>query len=148
MERILSKKLKDGKFQNVPLIRSKTMSAIKAKGNKTTEVKFRFVLVRNGIKGWKLHPKGIIGNPDFFFPKHKIAIFIDGCFWHGCPKCGHVPKTNTPYWKTKIQRNRRRDKEKGDNLRELGIRVLRLWEHDLKENDQRIIRKIAPLIND
>ena len=106
VEKVLKKKLPEGKFEDVPLKRSKTMSAIKSKGNKTTEITFRMALVRASIRGWKLHPKGLPGNPDFIFPARKTVVFLDGCFWHGCPKCGHIPKTNIGYWRTKIQMNK------------------------------------------
>lgn len=143
MEKVLLKKLKDGKFGNVSPARSKTMSAIRGRGNKATEIRLRFMLVRAGIRGWELHSKGIVGNPDFFFPAHRIAVFVDGCFWHGCPICGHVPKTNTDFWKAKIQRNRSRDHENTKKLKKLGIRVVRYWEHELRENPQKCVSKLG-----
>jgi DNA mismatch endonuclease (patch repair protein) len=134
MERLLRQKLKGGKFENVPLARSKTMGAIKSKGNKTTEVRFRLALVRAGIRGWTVHPKGMVGNPDFLFQDKHLVVFIDGCFWHGCARCGHVPNTNRPYWSTKLERNMQRDQEKTGKLEEAGYQVLRFWEHELKED--------------
>jgi len=110
------------------------MGAVKGSGNKTTEVPFRLALVRNKIKGWKIRPKGITGNPGFIFFKKKIIIFVDGCFWHGCPKCGHVPKTNNSYWGAKLDRNKARDKKNNRILRKEGYKVLRFWEHDIKNN--------------
>src|SRR6185312_8131441 len=103
MERLLREKLKGGKFENVSPMRSKAMKAVKWRGNKTTEVKFRLALVRAKLKGWHLHKKGVIGNPDVHFSANKLSIFLDGCFWHGCPRCGHIPKTNNGYWATKIR---------------------------------------------
>jgi len=146
MERKLREKLKDGKFQDVPEKRSKTMSAIRGKGNKTTEQKLRLALVRAGIKGWKIRPKGLPGNPDFYFENKKIAVFTDGCFWHGCPKCGHVPKTRSKFWKAKIERNQERDKEKAKKLEEIGIKVLRFWEHELLEDVKNCVEQIKPLL--
>lgn len=107
------------------------MRAIKAKGNKSTEARLRLILVRARIRGWKLHPKGMVGKPDFYFPEHRLAVFVDGCFWHGCPSCGHIPKANNPYWKAKIEGNQRRDRAYDHQLREQGIRVQRIWEHEL-----------------
>lgn len=130
MEKLLREKLIDGKFLNVPLVRSNMMKAVKGKGNKTTELKFCLALSRAGISGWKLHEK-LIGNPDIFFPRYKLVIFLDGCFWHGCPDCGHVPKTNNAYWKTKIERNIERDIKKTLVLIDEGFIVLRFWEHEL-----------------
>jgi DNA mismatch endonuclease (patch repair protein) len=97
--------LVNGSFGNVSETHSRRMGAIRGKGNRTTEVRFRAMLVRAGIRGWTMQTKGIKGKPDFYFPKSKVAVFLDGCFWHGCPKCGHVPSVNRPYWKAKIKRN-------------------------------------------
>lgn len=130
MERILREKLNSGKFDEVSPIRSKMMRSIKGKGNKSTELRFCLGLTEAGISGWQTHEK-LIGNPDVIFPAYKIAIFLDGCFWHGCPVCGHIPKTNHPYWKTKIERNIERDKIKTAALNELGYSVVRFWEHEL-----------------
>ena len=132
MEKALRKTLKNGAFENVSASRSKTMKAIKGKGNKTTEIKFRLALVRAGKKGWKMNQPDIIGKPDFYFPDKKLVIFIDGCFWHGCPKCGHIPKTNTEYWREKITRNKKRDKSTTRKLRYRNYKVIRIWEHELK----------------
>ena len=121
---------------------SKAMGAVKGSGNKTTEVPFRLALVRNKIKGWKIRPKGITGNPDFIFLKKKIIVFVDGCFWHGCPKCGHIPKTNNSFWSKKLERNKTRDKKNGRILRKEGYKVLRFWEHDIKNNLAKCITRL------
>ncbi|MBN1392458.1 MAG: DNA mismatch endonuclease Vsr [Sedimentisphaerales bacterium] len=131
MERTLRKTLRGGKFKNVPAVRSKTMSAIRGKNNRTTELCFRMALVRAGIKGWETNAEDLAGRPDFFFCKKRIAVFIDGCFWHGCPKCGHYPKTRSKFWKTKILRNKERDKRNRHILRKHGIKVVSIWEHFL-----------------
>ena len=96
MERKLKEKLVNGQFEGQTPVNSKRMKAVKGKGNKSTEVRFRSMLVRARVRGWKVHPRGIVGKPDFFFPEHRLAVFVDGCFWHGCPRCGHVPKANNP----------------------------------------------------
>ena len=131
MERFLRLKLKTGRFESVNPTRSRIMSSIRGKSNRTTEQALRLALVRNGLSGWKLHPSDILGRPDFFFPKHRLAVFVDGCFWHGCPKCGHTPNTRRAFWKAKIRRNRERDALTSRRLRADGIRVLRIWEHEL-----------------
>jgi DNA mismatch endonuclease, patch repair protein len=143
MERILKDKLKEGKFHDVPASHSKRMSAIKGRGNKTTELKLRLALVRSGLKGWTVNPKGLIGNPDFYFPEKRLAVFVDGCFWHGCSRCGHIPKKNNPYWSTKILRNQQRDIEKTLKLQEAGIKVLRFWEHQIKEELQECVGQVS-----
>lgn len=91
----------------------------------------RMLLVRAGISGWTLHPKGVTGNPDFVFPRQRIAIFVDGCFWHGCPECGHIPKSNRQYWQAKILRNTERDRFKRTQLEGEGWIVVQIWEHAL-----------------
>jgi DNA mismatch endonuclease (patch repair protein) len=133
MERLLKRQLPGGVFFGVTPQRSLTMGKIKSKGNRTTEQSFRLALVRAGIQGWVLHPKQVFGTPDFYFPTKKVAIFVDGCFWHGCPKCGHIPRTRSAFWRTKIERNRTRTKSVSRRLRGDGIRVLRIWEHELQE---------------
>ncbi len=145
MERKLRKTLKGGKFKNVPAVRSKTMSAIRGKNNRTTELCFRMALVRAGINGWETNVEDLVGKPDFFFRKKHIAVFVDGCFWHGCPKCGHYPKTRGKFWKTKILLNKERDKKNRRKLRRESIKVVNIWEHSL-HNLRGINSKIKMLI--
>jgi DNA mismatch endonuclease (patch repair protein) len=88
-------------------------------------------LIRNKIAGWTTNEIALIGKPDFYFKKSKMVLFIDGCFWHGCPVCGHIPRTNISFWKEKIRRNKLRDKRTKKALLKQGIKVLRLWEHQI-----------------
>ncbi len=146
MERVLRRKLKKGVFDGVSPVRSKIMGSIRSEHNKSTEAKLRMALIKAGLKGWVLHPARIFGKPDVFFPKKKLAIFVDGCFWHGCPECGHVPKTRSAFWKTKFDRNQTRSKLVSSQLRSESIKVIRIWEHVFKEPPQikravKIIRK-------
>ena len=145
MERRLKKFLINGKFKNVPQKRSRTMSAIRGKNNRTTEVCLKMAFIRRGLKGWKLHAKELPGNPDFYFKKKNLAVFVDGCYWHGCPKCGHIPKTRSQFWKAKIRRNQERDRQKKIELEKKGISVIRIWEHELKDNSNinKVIIKIT-----
>lgn len=147
MERALRSTLKNGRFENVPLVRSNAMRAVRGKGNKSTEQRFRMALVCAGISGWCLHPEWVDGKPDVYFDSHKLAIFLDGCFWHGCPKCGHIPKTNTAFWAAKIERNKKRDRSKRRRLRRDGFEVLRFWEHELKSNLSVCVEKIENAIS-
>lgn len=143
MEKRLKRYLKNGKFEGVSTVTSKTMAAIKGKNNRTTELKLRMALIRRKINGFRLHAKDLPGNPDFVFRKEKIAIFVDGCYWHGCPKCGHIPKTRSAFWSAKIKRNKKRDKQKNKELKGIGVRPLRFWEHELKgSNISKTISKI------
>jgi DNA mismatch endonuclease, patch repair protein len=118
------------------------MARNKGKGTRSTELSLRARLSAAGISGWKFHPQGIPGNPDFAFLEKKLAVFVDGCFWHGCAKCRTIPKTNTEFWEEKIMGNIARDKRVSNRLRRSGWHVLRFWEHDLKENPSRVIGRI------
>lgn len=141
MEIALRKKLDGGSFKNVPESRSQAMRAVRGRGNKTTEQRLRFAFVRNGIAGWELHAE-IPGRPDFYFAKYRLAVFVDGCFWHGCPACGHIPNTNRPFWSEKIARNRTRDAKTTQQLRSRGISVIRFWEHELATDRQECVQRI------
>lgn len=146
MEKALREKLAGGKFENVTATDSKRMSAVKGRGNKTTELLYRLMLVRAGIKGWKMHPKGIAGKPDFFFPEERLAVFVDGCFWHGCSRCGHIPKVNNSFWAAKLERNRQRDAEKVAKLSAEGIQSIRIWEHEIKEDAASCIARLLAVL--
>lgn len=122
--------------------RSENMRAIRSFGNKTTELRLKGVLARRAISGWTLHNKGIMGTPDLCFPRERLAVFVDGCFWHSCPKCGHVPKTNRAYWRAKICRNRARDARITRKLRRLGFSVVRVWECDLRKRPLACVGRI------
>jgi DNA mismatch endonuclease (patch repair protein) len=78
------------------------------------------------------HPRGVFGNPDFGNKTRRIAVFVDGCFWHGCPEHYREPKTNVDFWREKIRRNRERDESVSAVLRAMGWQVIRVWEHELK----------------
>jgi len=142
MERRLRKLLPGGKFVEVPDRRAKTMAAIRGKHTQTTELRLRMAFVRAGIRGWRTNVGDLPGKPDFYFPEKRLAVFVDGCFWHGCPRCGHYPQTRQAFWKAKIRRNRERDRQQTKGLRENGIQVIRLWEHVLRDS-QALERRIA-----
>src|SRR5688500_8391319 len=105
MEAALKKFLVGGKFHNVSVARSRSMAAVKGRNNRSTELTLRMALVRAGVGGWRTHTAVLPGKPDVFFPAANVAVFLDGCFWHGCLRCGHVPKTNSLFWREKIGRN-------------------------------------------
>lgn len=147
MERVLRKKLKGGRFTNVSLSRSRLMGRIRSKGNQSTEQSFRLALVRAGVRGWVLHPKSVFGTPDFFFPEEKVAVFIDGCFWHGCSRCGHVPRTRPAFWRLKFERNRSRSELVRIKLRRLGMKTIRFWEHEVKNRPERSVKKLRVALN-
>ncbi len=134
--------LPGGEFRRVSAERSRRMATVRGKGNRTTEIRARALLIRAGVRGWCMHPRDVAGRPDFFFTAERLAIFIDGCFWHGCARCGHVPKTNSRFWGAKIQRNRERDRATSRVLRRQGVRVLRVWEHEVGEVAKHVVRLI------
>lgn len=122
--------------------RSEVMSKIRSKGNKATEVALAKLFRAHGITGWRRHYP-ITGRPDFAFPKQKVAVFVDGCFWHGCPKHGTQPKGNSAFWTAKLETNKRRDRKVNRLLRSSDWQVLRIWEHDLsKAHQSKTVRRI------
>jgi DNA mismatch endonuclease, patch repair protein len=119
--------------------RARIMSAIRGRGNKTTEVALAQLLRGHGLGGWRRHQR-LPGTPDFVFRKGKVAVFIDGCFWHGCPWCYKAPSRNSAFWRTKVLGNKARDRRVNTQLRELGWHVLRLWEHELKKPEKAVAK--------
>jgi len=111
--------------------RSQIMSRVKSSGNKSTEEKFISILKKNKLIGWR-RKYPLLGKPDFVFPSFRLAIFIDGCFWHKCPKHFRLPSSNTKYWIEKINKNQKRDKLLTRKLKNKGWKVVRVWEHELK----------------
>jgi DNA mismatch endonuclease (patch repair protein) len=110
--------------------RSEVMARIRSRGNKSTEHALIAILRENEIKGWRRH-QAVLGRPDFIFRQRKLAVFVDGCFWHGCPRCYHAPRQNREFWKSKLNANRKRDKTVSAKLRASGWTVVRIWEHQL-----------------
>jgi len=146
MRRELKKKLRGGVFASVPPARSRNMRAIRGRGNHSTEQRLRLALVRFGVSGWRMRNKNLPGNPDFFFPAQLVVVFVDGCFWHGCPRCQRKPKTNKAFWVAKVEANRNRDSQVNRKLRSLGIRVLRFWEHQLRADVSTCISKVTAVV--
>lgn len=110
--------------------RSYNMSRIKSK-NTRPELIIKDSLEKRGF----LYQLDIYGKPDFINFNKKLVIFIDGCFWHKCPRCFKLPKTNRKFWKDKIKENARRDKEITLNYKNSGWKVLRFWEHEIKNQE-------------
>jgi DNA mismatch endonuclease (patch repair protein) len=126
--------------------RSLVMSRIRGRGNKETEVALAKLLRRHGITGWRRHYH-IFGRPDFAFPKQKLAVFVDGCFWHGCPRHSNMPVNNRVFWKKKLSANKLRDRLVARTLRLQGWWVLRIWEHDLTKCGEACLGKIQAAAN-
>ena len=146
--------------------RSDVMSRIRSRGNADTELALVRVFRAHGITGWRRHLKLRVGElrvesrrkstsprpfrvrPDFVFPKHRVAVFVDGCFWHGCPQHATKPKGNAAFWRKKFTANKARDRLVTRTLRKGGWRVLRIWEHELKrENGERLFKRIKEALD-
>jgi DNA mismatch endonuclease, patch repair protein len=127
--------------------RSAVMSHIRGRGNRDTEQFLARLLRLNHITGWRRHLP-LAGKPDFAFPKQKVAVFVDGCFWHGCPKCYTRPKTNQKFWDNKRETNMARDRRVARELRARGWKVIRIWEHALKKSPQACIARIRRKIRE
>ena len=121
------------------------MSLIRGKGNKETEQALLSLLKRNKISGWRRHLP-LPGKPDFAFPKQKVAVFVDGCFWHGCPKCYTRPKTNRKFWDKKRAENMARDHRVTRQLRRQGWKVIRIWQHSLTKYPDACLARIYRLL--
>ncbi len=119
--------------------RSSVMSAIRSGGNLGTELKLIMIFKQYGVTGWRRNVQ-LPGKPDFVFPRERLAIFVDGCFWHGCPLHGRNPDSNREYWLPKLARNRARDLAVVRELRRRGWRVIRLWEHVLRHPSRVVSR--------
>ncbi len=113
--------------------RSEVMRAVKSRGNKSTELKLIEIFKNRKIIGWRRNYK-LFGKPDFVFPKQRLAIFLDGCFWHGHDCRNTKPAENADYWRLKIERNKTRDELVSKTLAEKGWRVLRIWECQIAKN--------------
>jgi DNA mismatch endonuclease (patch repair protein) len=128
------------------LVRSRTMAAVKSTGNRSTERVLRARLVRSGVRGWRMHARDVAGCPDFVFDAAHVAVFVDGCFWHGCPSCHRPPSSNQEYWTRKVARNVARDRRNARALRSGGWTVVRVWEHALKADPAKVLRRIRDLV--
>jgi DNA mismatch endonuclease (patch repair protein) len=122
--------------------RSLLMARIKSRGNRSTELRLIQIFREFGIKGWRRNLP-LAGSPDFVFPKFKVAVFVDGCFWHGCPMHGEIPQSNTVFWRNKISANKRRDRRAGKLLRKMGWKVVRVWEHSTRPRNRKAVHSLA-----
>ena len=150
--------------------RSEVMSLIRSRGNKDTEIVMARLLRRHKISGWRRHLQIRVSShvtrhtsrtlrpkqkfhiphsafpvlkvrPDFVFSKSRLAVFVDGCFWHGCPVHGTKPKGNRAFWKKKFATNIARDRRVNRALRSAKWHLLRIWEHELK-NEPRLVKRL------
>jgi DNA mismatch endonuclease (patch repair protein) len=118
------------------------MSRIRSQGNTTTELRLAAFLRKHRLIGWRRRYP-LIGRPDFVWPRRKLAVFVDGCFWHG-HRCGRnlVPNRNAGAWQMKITNNQARDRRVARKLRASGWDVIRVWECALAKNPSRCVEQI------
>lgn len=140
--------------------RSNLMSRISGSGNRATELRLIQIFRANDITGWRRgcvmrgrktedgqQEKPFSVRPDFVFQKLRIAVFVDGCFWHGCPRHFIKPKGNAKFWRDKIAANRARDRKVNRTLRRLGWKVVRVWQHALKRRDEpQLVRRLMRIL--
>ena len=140
--------------------RSEVMSRIRSRGNKATELALAKLLRRHKITGWRRQVQiitspqpsprrgeGVKVRPDFVFKQAWLAVFVDGCFWHGCPRHATKPKSNRAFWQRKLAGNVARDVRVTRTLRRAGWRVIRIWECDLARRPEVCLRRIQRAVS-
>jgi DNA mismatch endonuclease (patch repair protein) len=125
-------------------VRSRVMAAVKSRDTKP-ELSLRTSLSALGIRGWRCHDPALPGKPDLTFRRARLAVFVDGAFWHGHPR-KYWSGRSGPYWDAKIARNRERDRRVNGQLRKLGWRVMRVWDFELEASPQRVAMRVAARI--
>lgn len=126
--------------QHVPLTKSQMMARVRTKDT-APEMLVRRALWRAGIR-YRIGIRIDGVRPDIVFPRQKVCVFVDGCFWHACPMHGTIPASNTSFWREKLYRNAARDQRQSNLLVESGWRVLRFWEHDVNDCLPEVVSKI------
>jgi len=125
--------------------RSWIMSRIRSKNTKI-ELALRKILWNEGLR-YRIHYKKLPGKPDVVFPSKKVAVFIDSHFWHGYDWEKKKKKIKNKYWQWKISYNIERDKKNNEKLKKMGWKVLRFWEHEIKENPDKCVQKIKKALS-
>lgn len=125
--------------------RSRNMAAIRRRDTKVERI-LRSALWAAGVRGYRVDARGVTGHPDISFGSKRVAVFVDGCFWHRCPLCYREPKSNQDYWRHKIERNAARDCEVNERLADEGWMVVRLWEHEIEDDLEGCVERIADAI--
>ena len=126
------------------LTRSQQMARIRGK-NTSPEMALRRLLWRAGLR-YRLHARTPAGRPDIVFPGPKVAVFVDGCFWHGCPEHYVRPRSSTDFWAKKLAKNVRRDVDQTRKLEALGWRVCRVWEHEIFEQPDNVATRVEEAV--
>lgn len=126
--------------------RRKTMQSVRSKHTKFEE-RITKALWKKGLR-FRKNVKDLFGAPDMAIKKYKAVVFLDSCFWHGCELHSKIPDTNQEYWQRKILRNKKRDLEVNEHYRKKGWRILRVWEHEVKENPNLVLAGIIRFFED
>lgn len=125
--------------------RSKIMSSIKGK-NTRPEIAVRKILWTRGLR-YRIHDRTVFGTPDISNKSRRFAVFVDGCFWHGCPRCYKEPRSNVSYWQEKIIRNKKRRTLVKKVLKRRGWKIFEFWEHQVYNDPEKIATKVINDIN-
>lgn len=120
------------------------MARIRSKDTKP-ELMLRQALWASGVRGWRVHASWLPGKPDLAFTRWQLAVFVDGCFWHGHPDF-FTPGKSGAYWDAKIARTKERDRQANDALKAMGWRVLRLWDFEIEENTEACVERTTALV--
>ena len=127
-------------------ITTKVMRSNKGKDTKP-ELTLRKALRESGFPGYRINWKKVPGRPDISYPGRKVAIFVNGCFWHRCPHCNlPLPKSHTDFWKRKFDRNVERDRRKTEELESLGWTVVTVWECEIKKDLPTVVSRLIEVI--
>jgi DNA mismatch endonuclease (patch repair protein) len=126
--------------------RSRVMARIRAQDTQP-ELALRRALFATGVRGWRCHARELPGKPDLAFTRWRVAVFVDGCFWHGHPDF-FTPGKSGAYWDVKIERTKERDRKASEALLEVGWQVLRLWDFEVEEDLGRCVSQIEALLSE
>ena len=126
-------------------MRSLVMRSVKSKRT-SLEDSVTKELWKRGLR-FRRNVSDLAGTPDIAIKKYHIVIFIDSCFWHGCPQHGEIPKSNAEYWSKKFERNMNRDQNVNEYYMKKGWNILRIWEHDLKSDFEGTVLRIISFVN-
>ena len=126
-----------------PEQRRRCMSSVRGTNTKP-ELLLRKALWHKGLR-YRLN-SALPGKPDIVLSRYKVAIFVDGCFWHSCPEHGSLPESNTSFWKKKIARNVERDHEVNALLEQNGWRIIRIWEHEIKQSIEKVVERVFSFV--
>ena len=126
-------------------VRSRIMASVSSQDTEP-EIALRKAMFAAGMRGWRCNRKDLPGKPDVAFGRHKVAVFVDGAFWHGHPS-KYWKGRSGPYWDEKIARNKERDKRVNAELRELGWTVIRVWDFEIKDDLGSVVERISSALD-